>query len=279
MARERPLRPGDRWQPALGGRPKRRVAGRLRWRMPRMSVPRWSIRWRRAIAPVLAVTALSLGGWWLYHSPLLSIQDVAVEGNQALSADALRGIAALEDQSIIRSDFAGARERLLALPQVKDVAIDRDWPNGVRITVVERSPWGLWQVGGQRFVIDAEGVILDLPAPEGAPLIIQTDAAALPLAPGDMVAPGTAAAAGRLVAEAQRTLGRPVVGLEFSQSSGLTVLLAGGAEGGSLRIAFGDAQGYEFKVATLFALLQRAEQEGRSLSRVDLRFGDRVAYQ
>ena len=279
MARERSLRPGDRWQPALGGRSKRRVAGRLRWRMPRPRVPRWSIPWRLAVVPVLAVTTLSLGGWWLYHSPLLSIQDVAVEGNQALTADALRGVADLDGQSIIRSDFAGARERLLALPQVKDVAIDRDWPNGARITVVERAPWGLWQVGGQRFVIDEAGVVLDLPAPEGAPLIIQTDALTLPLAPGDTVALGAAAAAGRLVAEAERTLGRPVVGLEFSQSSGLTVLLAGGPNGGNLRVAFGDAQGYEFKVAVLFALLQRAEQEGRSLSRVDLRFGDRVAYQ
>ena len=274
MARERSLRPGSRWQPTPVGRTKPRVAGRLRWRMPRLSAPRWSPGWRRAAAPVVVAAALVVGGWWLYQSPLLSIQDVAVEGNQALSVETLRSVAGLEGRSIIRSDFASARERLLALPLVKDVRIQRDWPNGARITIVERAPWGVWQAGEQRLVIDDEGVVVDLLAPPGAPVIVQTDAGTLPFAPGDAVAAGNVVAAHRMVEEADRTLGRSVAGLEFSLESGLTVVLDGG-----LRVAFGDAQGYEFKVAALFALLQRAEREGRTLSRVDLRFGDRVAYQ
>ncbi|OGO50888.1 MAG: hypothetical protein A2148_08030 [Chloroflexi bacterium RBG_16_68_14] len=257
-----------------GSRAPRRVAGRLRWRLPHLGAPRLAAGWRRAALLALVVAAVALGGWSLYRSPLLAVQDVAVEGNRVLTVDQIRGIAGLEGQSLIRPDFEAARESLLALPLVKEARVSRDWPNGARITVVERVPWGVWQVGEQRFVIDEEGVVLDLPAPERAQVIVQTDAPAATLAPGARVAPGAVAAAGRLVAEAERTLGRPVVGLQFSQASGLTAVLAG-----DLRVVFGDTQGYEFKVAALFAVLQQAQQEGRTLSRVDLRFGDRVAIQ
>ncbi len=277
MARQRAVQPANRWQPVASGRSKERVAGRVRWRPPRLRTPQVAFRWRRAVVLVLVVAAVGLGGWSLNRSPLLSIQDVTVEGNQALSADVLRSIADLEGESIIRTDFESARQRLLALPLVKEVRIHRDWPTGARITIIARVPWGLWSASGggdQRFVIDEEGGVLDVPAPEGAPVIVQTDAPSLPLAPGDRVATGAVAAASRLMVEAERTLGRPVIGLEYSQASGLTAVLAG-----DLRVAFGDAQGYEFKVAALFAVLQRAEEEGRTLRRVDLRFGDRVAIQ
>ena len=221
---------------------------------------------------------MALGGWWLYRSPLLSVREVTVEGSEILSPEMIRSIAGLEGQSLVRPDFEGTRQRLLALPMVKDAQISRDWPSGARIIIVERAPWGVWQVGGQRFVIDDEGVVLDLPAPAGAPVILQTDAAS-PLAPGDRVDPGAVAVARQLVPTAERTLGRPLVGLEFSQTSGLQVMLAGGPDEPALRAVFGDAQGYDFKVATLYTLLQRADEEGRTLRRVDLRFGDRVAVQ
>jgi hypothetical protein len=38
-------------------------------------------------------------------------------------------------------------------------------------------------------------------------------------------------------------------------------------------------QRYEYKIAALFAVLQQAQDEGRNPTRVDLRFGDRVAVQ
>ena len=78
---------------------------------------------------------------------------------------------------------------------------------------------------------------------------------------------------------AGQTLGRWVVALEFSQAKGLTVVLSNSASDTGLRVVFGDAQGYDFKVAALFAVLQQARNEGRTLSRVDLRLGDRVAVQ
>ena len=275
MVRQRATRAGQRWQPTAAGRPARRVAGRRHRRPPQL---RLGVRWRRALLLALVLASVTAGGWWLYRSPALSLQEVKVEGTSVLSAEAVRTIADLEGQSILRPDFAGARQRLLALPLVQEVRIHRTWPMDAQITIVERTPVALWQVGDRRYVIDADGVVLDLPPPEGVPVIVQTDAAP-PLAPGDRVDAGAVAAAVRLVPTAQQTLARTVSALEFSQASGLTAVLVGGADGKGLRVTFGDAQGYDFKVAALYAVLRRAGEEGRTLRRVDLRFGDRVAVQ
>lgn len=275
MAKRQVLRPGARWQPSVPRQPTR-VAGRLRWRRPRLRVPRLSDRWRSVLLVAVVVASALAGGWWLYRSPLLSVRDVNVDGNTTLSAELVREVADMKGQSVLRPDVTGARERLLALPLVKDVQISREWPASVSITIVERTPWGVWDAAGQRFVVDDEGVVLDQPAPKAAPLILQTDEIE-PLAPGDRVDAGALAVARELVPTAERTVGRRVVALEFSQESGLTAVLAGGPEKPRLRVTFGDAQGYAFKIASLYAVLRRADAEDRTLSSVDLRFGDRVA--
>ncbi len=272
MTRQRAsMRPGARWQPVPPRQAKPRVAGRQRLRLPPLRLPRMDLRWRRYALPLLIVALAAFGGWLLYRSPALSIHGVTVKGNHVLPAEALRQVAALNGQSVINPDFAAAEKSLQALPLVKAAHVSHDWPFGATITIVERAPWGVWQAGGQSYVIDDSGVVLALPAPLGAPAIAQTDSAP-PLSPGGRVDIGAVDVAKRLVATSQQTLGRAVTGLEFSQATGLTIVLDGG-----LRVAFGDAQGYDFKVATLFALLQQAQQQGEELHSVDLRFGNLVA--
>ena len=276
MARQQAVWPDQRRRPVVGSRPARGVGGRPR--QPRLGALGGAFRWQRVVLLVFLLAAMVLGGWWLSRSPLLSLQQVTVEGSARLSPEVVRSIADLEGRNLLHPDFEGARQRLLALPLVKEAHISREWPTGARITIVERAPWGVWQVGEARFVIDDDGVVLDVSAPESGFVIVQTDAAP-PLAPGDRVDPGAVAVARQLVPTAERTLGRALLALEFSQASGLTAVLANGPDAPVLRATFGDAQGYDFKVATLYALLRRAEEEGRILSRVDLRFGDRVAVQ
>ena len=262
MARRRAIRGTGPWQP--GPRPTGRMSG---------STPPWfDTGARRLLALAIVVAGVAVGGWWLYASSFLSIQNVSVEGNTTLSAETVRSVAGLDDEKLLRPDFAAARERLMALPIVKDVAVSRHWPTGARISIVERTPWGIWLSGGQRYVIDEEGVVLDLPPPADAPVIVQTEALAEPLAAGARVDQGAIDVAKRLVNSSIQVLGRPVTALEFSQAHGLTVVL-----GDELRVRFGDAQDYDFKVAALFAIMERAAESGRTLNHVDLRFGDRVA--
>lgn len=279
MARPRELRMGQSWPRSVTGR--RRVAGRRQWRWPSLAelgslrnavrLRGAQVRW--AALRLTAFAALVTGCWWVYHSPLLELRSVSVEGTTTLSPQLVEQIAGLDGDRLFTPDFGGARARLLALPGVKDVEISRDLPLGAHITVVERVPWGVWQVGERRYVIDDEGVVLERPASKEAPVIVQLDSRP-PLAPGERVDSGAVAVATELVPTAERTVGRKVEGLEFSRAAGLTVTLSGG-----LRAAFGDVQNYEFKLAALYAVLRQAEQEGRAVHWVDLRFGDLVAVQ
>jgi len=267
------MRPGARWQPVAPRTTMTpRVAGRRRMRLPSLHVPKLHVR-RRYVLPVLILTFALVGGWWLYRTPLLSIRSVSVQGNVVLSADSLRQAAGLDGQSLIHPDFAGAEQRLDALPLVREAHVSRAWPFGAKITIVERAPWGTWQAGDQRSVIDNQGVVLDLPAPPGSPMITQTDPGAA-LVQGQRVDAGAIDVAQKLATTAQQTLGRSVTGFEFSQAAGLTVIFDG-----NLRVIFGDAQSYDFKLATLFALLQKAQNEGNELHSVDLRFGNLVSTQ
>jgi cell division protein FtsQ len=237
-------------------------------------MPRLTAGWLRAGAITGVAMVLALGALWLYHSPALTVRDVTVKGNATLPRETVLAAADLEGESILLTDFGAASDRVRELPMVKDVRIERDFPVGAKITVIERTPWGVWQVNGQRYTIDDEGVVLEMPAPEGAAVIAQTDTAETLPRPGDRLDAGALDVARLLVPTAEQTLGRRVVALEFSQAAGITVVLAG-----DIRVTFGDAEGYAFKVAALHGVLQRAQEQGRQVRHVDLRFGDRVAVQ
>jgi cell division protein FtsQ len=277
VARRSAARGGTQWRPVVGR--KLQYAGarrRFRWRLPSLSVPLSPLegRWRLASLIGVGAMVLALGVLWVYSTPLLSIRSVHVEGNATLSPDVIDDVAGLKGESVINPDFDAARERLLALPLVKDVHIERDLPNGAKITIVERTPFAVWQVNGQFLTVDEDGVVLDLPAPAGVPAVTQIDQLQEVPGPGQRVDQGAMSVARALVPTAEQTLGRRVVSLEFSQAVGLTAFLDG-----NLRVLFGDATGYEFKLAALSGILQQAVADGRMLSMVDLRFGERVAIQ
>jgi cell division protein FtsQ len=267
-------RAGNRWQPVIGARLNRRVAGRRAWRLPKLYLPEIAARWRRSAVVLVLGAALGVGGWWLYQSPLLTIRSVGVEGNSALVPDVVRNIADVKGERLFQPDFESAEARLRAMPLIKEVDISHDWPFGAKITIVERRPWGYWEAGGQRVVIDGDGVVIDLPPGPGAPVVVQNDMPVPLLEIGDQVDPNAVGVAARLAETAQQTLGRPLVSLEFSQSEGLVAVLDG-----DLRVLIGDARSYDFKLATLSAIIARADSQGETISRVDLRFGDRATYQ
>lgn len=212
-----------------------------------------------------------VSGFWLYTTPVMSLHGVKVEGNVVVSDDVVRQVAGLNGQSLLVPDFAGAEDRLRAFPLIKEALVTRDWPFGARVTVIERQAWGVWQIGDQRYVIDDDAVVLTLPEPSNAPVIVQTDASGS-LNPGDKVDASAVALARELFATAEQAIGQSVTRLEYSQVTGLTAVLADDA-----RVSFGGVDNYEFKLASLYAVLERAHEKGESVHAVDLRFGDRVA--
>ncbi len=85
----------------------------------------------------------------------------------------ISGIARLPEREILRLagitprtslPFIGAadiRERLLAEPFIKSADVRKLYPNALAITLVEREPYGLWQLNGELFVVAADGTPID----------------------------------------------------------------------------------------------------------------------
>jgi cell division protein FtsQ len=113
-----------------------------RIRERRSAVTRREGRRRLRILLFLLVAVLAVvGGWLLLHSRLLSARVVTVIGSVHTPAAEIVSLAGLShDPPMIDVDPGAAESRLEQLPWVSTAIVSRRWPDGVRITVVERSP-------------------------------------------------------------------------------------------------------------------------------------------
>lgn len=228
----------------------------------------------RRLALLALLAALAVGGWWLYQSPLLRIQEVTVEGTRLLNPEGLAAVAGLHGDNVLFPDTKGARQRLESVPMVRSVAFERDWPRGIRVIVQERRPWGFWETGTRRYIIDEDGFVLERVLPdEGAPVIRHLGATDN-LEVGDRVDYDAVSLTRQLVEAAPQRLGLSVAAVEFRDRDGLTAVLEG-----DLRVTFGDGHDLDYKLAALRALLERTQQEGVEVRTVDLRFGERIVFQ
>ena len=257
--------------------PERSRAGH-RSRSPRPAVRRREagrlLRRLRRLALLALLGALAVGGWWLYQSPLLRIQEVTVEGTRILDAEELTALTGLRGDNVLFPDTDGARQRLEDVPMVKSVTFERVWPRGMRVIVQERRPWGFWEAGGRRHIIDADGFVLERVLPdEGAPVIRRSDAATNVEA-GDRVDQDAVTLTRELAETAPRRLDLGLVAVEYADRDGLTAVFEG-----DLRVTFGDGRDLDYKMAALRALLEQTRQQGVEVHTVDLRFGERIAFQ
>ncbi|HUF54361.1 MAG TPA: FtsQ-type POTRA domain-containing protein [Dehalococcoidia bacterium] len=231
------------------------------------------IRWRR-IGLGLMLTAFAAGAITLYVSPVARVHNVEVTGANGLSTAEIEDLAGLEGESLLTMNGQAAAERIRALPMVKDVAITRSWPQTVRISIVERTAWAVWQVGAASYVVDDTGVILPLQAPpEGLPTIVVAGAEG-GLEPGDIVDPDAVALTRLLREQVPAQLALNVGTFEWSAQSGLTLTTDAG-----YRVVLGDSQNMEYKLAVWRQVEGQLGRESMSGHVLDLRFGDRPSFQ
>ncbi len=234
---------------------------------------RWSVPWRLIVA-LLPLVFVAAGAYAVMQSSLFTVQKVSVQGTVSLDQASLAQISGLQGKSMITLSDEGARRRLLAIPAVRAVSINRQWPDTVVITVQERLPVAFWNVNGHDFPVDQDGVVLSAGAPDGpAPRIVEMTPGRV-LQPGDRVHPDAIEFAQRIMGESPRFLDANVTELEYEAGVGVTVIFDGG-----LRVTFGDDRSYDYKVAVLSELLQELDSQGIHPSAVDLRFGERVTYE
>lgn len=145
----------------------------------------------RGLVAVLAVLCLGALGTWVARWPVWTLRAIAVQGEvshqnavglRAQLASSLRRI----DPSFLTVDLQVVRQLFESVPWVRHVRVQREFPNGLSVTLQEHVAVAWWGQSGSGQLVSREGVVFDASPDDGdefpvlagavdqAPLIWQT---------------------------------------------------------------------------------------------------------
>jgi cell division protein FtsQ len=124
----------------------------------------------------LPALLVMVGGFVLLYGFLFSgdflVASVVVKGTDIGDPAQVVTTADAIGEPIFTIDASESAERVAALPYVESVTVRTRYPDEVVISVVERTPVVLWQVGSRAFLVDAHGNVLAEQVRDGLPLVI-----------------------------------------------------------------------------------------------------------
>jgi cell division protein FtsQ len=89
------------------------------------------------------------------------IRSVTITGLQTLNEQDVLAATGIEaDDSLPFLDADAVRERLMALPLVRDVTVRKFFPNALSIGISENKPYALWQRDGEVSIIGSDGRVI-----------------------------------------------------------------------------------------------------------------------
>jgi cell division protein FtsQ len=205
------------------------------------------------------ILIVAVGGWLLGWSPYLRVQEVKVSGlssTSPLTVDRVLEQAGVhEGMPLARVSEPAIRRSLERIARIRDVDVARRWPHAVEIRVMERVPWAVATIGGERLLVDRQGVFFPGRATPELPGIALTTRDARVVR--DLV----------LLHDAMpRAMQRSVTRYTAASSIALTSELV--AAGRSIVVTWGDSSELDLKVRVLRSLLARPDAD--TWKRVDL---------
>lgn len=150
-------------------RSRKRFA-RRQWRR------RW-LAWRLVIALALVLVVVGTGGYGIWYSSWLDVEQIDVNGAQSIDAADVRARADIDSGTpLAQVDLARAEARVRSLEVVKEVDVSRQWPDTILIDIRERVAIAVVEIGDRLRGMDEEGVVFRdyNRAPPGLPRV-QTD--------------------------------------------------------------------------------------------------------
>lgn len=172
-----------------------------------------------ALIGTLAVATVAVLAWYVLHTSVFSARVVTVRGDVHTPAAAVVAAAGLSDHPpLVSVDPTAAALAVERLPWVATASVQRQWPDGVTVTVTERVPVAAIAVGPHAAaLVDGTGRVL-------------ADVAAAPAGMLALHQPGTAPAPGATLPPAGRTAAAVAAALPAAfraQVTGVTVDAAG----------------------------------------------------
>jgi cell division protein FtsQ len=108
------------------------------------------------------ISALSDTRNRIANSAGFRITSVAVHGRKQLSQDEVLAIGGVNGRSsLLFLDAATVRDKLKANPWIGEATVLKLYPGHLKIDIVERSPFALWQQDGRLSVIADDGAVLE----------------------------------------------------------------------------------------------------------------------
>ena len=136
-----------------------------------------------AALALAAVVALAWGGLaWVLRQPLFAFREVVVHGT-------LERASAAHLEAAVREELTGtfftmnldrARRSLSRVPWVRNVALRRQWPQRLDVTIEEQAPLARWNdtgivnEQGEVFVADYDGELPQFDGPDGSAAQVAT---------------------------------------------------------------------------------------------------------
>jgi cell division protein FtsQ len=98
----------------------------------------------------------------LANSAGFRIMTIAINGRRQLTQDEVLTVGGVNGRSsLLFLDAASVREKLKANPWISEATVLKLYPGQLRIDIVERSPFAIWQLDGRLSVISDDGVVLE----------------------------------------------------------------------------------------------------------------------
>ena len=125
------------------------------------------IRLMNAAASLLLVAGglmcLMAGVWWLARLPVFALQAITVEGevtrNNPLTLKT--NVVPHLNGNFFTLDLAQAREAFEAVPWVRTAVVHREFPNRLRVRLLEQQPLALWGEEGSSTMLNQQGEVFD----------------------------------------------------------------------------------------------------------------------
>ena len=147
----------------------------------RRVVPIWRNRWAIPTAIAIMVAVVLGSSWWAVESGQamrwanqakwqvialsgrlgFTVQDILVVGRrETKQKDLLKAVRLARGAPIFAFDLDAARERIEALPWVRQAVVQRMLPNTIYLRIEERKPLALWQYKRRFALIDETGSVI-----------------------------------------------------------------------------------------------------------------------
>jgi cell division protein FtsQ len=255
-----------------------------RFRRAHLKPARKRGRWQLLVRPLaIGAAAAAVLGYGVYRASILAaraqvlqVDRIAVRGNARLSkGEVLAVLNGLRGENIVSTDLERWRRRLMASPWVRDAALRRSLPSTIDVMVWEREPIGVGRIGGEIYLVDERGVIIDQYGPQYADLdlpIIDGLGAAPHDAP-TLTDEARAELASRVIAavKSKPKLSSRLSQVDVSDVHNAAVILTGDPT----VLQLGEDQ-FAQRLQGYIDLAPALHERVADIDYVDLRFGDRI---